>query len=190
MSEDQKPLEEWPDVRLAELLTAYCQTDYCVAAPEGSMIFHVGDLSPEQNLQLMQAGVFSWCIVTAWNPMSQQRSADNNDAALGDLKAEIESCDLKWWEAAGRDPSGKWPMEESCFVLNVSKEQTEKFCQMYSQVAALYGDTETEPWLLFADWERVSESVEAIVESELLSSDVSSRMQVVLEQNWGWKAKS
>lgn len=190
MSHEQLPLEEWPNVALAELLTAYCRSDYCVAAPEGSLTFHVGELIPEQNLALLQAGVTSWCVVTAWNPMSQQQTAEKNDAALDDLKAEIESSGLKWWEAAGRDPSGEWPTEESCFVLNISKAQTEKLCQMYQQAAALYGDVETEPWLLFPNWERVSENVAAIVESGLLTDEIDRRMKATLEENKNWHAIS
>ncbi|MBD3674336.1 MAG: DUF3293 domain-containing protein [Planctomycetaceae bacterium] len=183
MTDEPTPLHAWPEQRLAELLTAYSRTDYCVAAPEGSLTLHVGELLPEQNLALLQAGVISWCVVTAWNPQSQLRSADRNDAAQDDLKAEIESYGLKWWEAAGRDPAGEWPTEESCFVLNISPEQTGSLCEKFGQLAALYGDAESEPWLLFPNWGQVGDAVVAAVDCDQLPDDVSERLQATLEQN-------
>lgn len=183
MRSSGEAIEEWSDERWANLLEAYCRTDYHVASPVSPLMFHVGELCSEQNLSLMQAGVFSWCVVTAWNPHSERRSAKENDLAQAILKADINAVDLKWWEAAGRDPAREWPSEESCFVLNISPQQARSLCREFEQLAVLYGDAEHEPWLLFGDWERVRETIARVSKSGLLSPLVFEQLQGVIAEN-------
>lgn len=156
---------------LVELVQAYLTTDYFVASPEGSLTFQVGRENSNNDLLLIGAGVERWAVITAWNPHSQQRSWEQNDASQSKLKQEIESRNLKWWEAAGKHPTNDWPSEESCLLLNVRTREARELCRMFGQLAVLFGETGDAPWLLFGDWETIGPRLkEANTKDEAWSS--------------------
>jgi len=153
---------ELPDPEaLVRLVQAYLETDYHVASPEGSLTFHIGRENSNNDMLLIGAGVERWAVVTAWNPHSQRRSWEENDAAQDRLKKAIESRELKWWEAAGRHPSNDWPAEESCLVLNLRRKDARELCREFGQLAVLYGETGDSPWLLFGDWEQIGPQLQS-----------------------------
>lgn len=140
---------------LVPLVQAYLETDYHVASPEGSLTFRAGRQNSGNDMLLIGAGVERWAIVTAWNPQSQPRSWEENDESQSWLKQEIENRRLKWWEAAGKHPANDWPAEESCLILNIAPREARELCREFGQLAALFGETGDEPWLLFGDWQQI-----------------------------------
>lgn len=146
---------------LVELVQAYLSTDYHVASPEGSLTFHVGRENISNDMLLIGAGVERWAIITAWNPYSQQRSWEENEASQDRLKQEIDSRNLKWWEAAGKHPTNDWPSEESCLLLNAVPRQARELCRMFDQHAVLFGETGDSPWLLFGNWKTIGPRLKA-----------------------------
>lgn len=180
---DDYGLDSGSEESFVALIESYCRADYHVASPICSLTFHVGELLPEQNQTLLAAGVISWTLVTAWNPYSQEQTAEWNDAAQAKLKAEIENASLNWWEAAHTNASSEWPTEESYCVLNTTSAQAYELCRTYRQLAVLCGDAEHEPWLLFADWNRLGDRLKAALQESRFSVRCAEQLEETVCQN-------
>ncbi|MFN3890745.1 MAG: DUF3293 domain-containing protein [Beijerinckiaceae bacterium] len=104
-----------------ELIKAYGDTDYVVlnTAP---FTLKIGKRSPELQEIYERHRVRSAAFLTAWNPYSQLRAADENARRNEELADELKRRGLKALPAVGRDPSGKWAGEESFLVLGIAPE--------------------------------------------------------------------
>ena len=104
-----------------ELVHAYGETDYVVFGPK-QFTLKVGHQSGELQELYQSAGVMSAAFITAWNPYSCQMPAEENARRNAELEVELKKRGYTAFVAIGRDPSGKWPGEDSFFVLGISPE--------------------------------------------------------------------
>lgn len=82
----------------------YNQTDYFV--DEFKKPIKIGQINAEVEELLNQYSVDSWCFITAWNPMSEELSLQENSKRNKQLKEDL--AQYKILEGEGGDPKGEW----------------------------------------------------------------------------------
>jgi hypothetical protein len=121
----------------AELIQAYRETEFRVAAPE-PFTLSVGQASQAlQSLYKLHKSD-SAAYVTAWNPYSQETTADENDAAQARLEDELKRRSLGYVPGIGQHPSQQWPGEPSVLVLGLSLEAAKVLGKDYGQNAIVW----------------------------------------------------
>jgi hypothetical protein len=98
----------------AALLSAYRATAWTVEAPGGALEVRPGHAAPAP---LRPAG-----IVTAYNPASEPRAAEENRRADARLHARIAAAGVRAWRTLARgadDPAGAWDEPGWCFPGDV-----------------------------------------------------------------------
>ncbi|HEX6748951.1 MAG TPA: DUF3293 domain-containing protein [Longimicrobium sp.] len=87
----------------SDLLAAYLATVWSVDGPDGALEVRPGRIAPPP--------LRPSAIVTAYNPASQPRPAEENDRADADLRARIAAAGAEPWRTLARgtgDDAGAW----------------------------------------------------------------------------------
>ena len=100
----------------------------------------------ERNGDTFTASVSAF--VTAWNPWSQPRSRLTNQARHRRLRTALARMGLPCVAGRGRDPRGRWPAEESFFVMGCSVSEARRLGSVFGQHAVLVGRLGGRPRLL------------------------------------------
>jgi hypothetical protein len=120
------------------LRKAYLQTAYVVRAPQGVHALRIGAHHPAFDAEVVTAGARCWALVTAWNPGSLPRTADENTAAQASLAQVIADLGLKAWAAEGKADGGGW-REESLCVLDMEAAGAVALGRKFGQLAVVVG---------------------------------------------------
>ncbi len=119
-----------------ELLKAYNDMLFVVhTQPE--FIMRVGAHSAQTDLFLSVHGAKSACIVTAWNPFSQSLSEVDNIKRNEELIGVVNKLGLKYLDAEGRDPEGKWPSEKSLCIFDATDSIIKEWMRVFGQNAVV-----------------------------------------------------
>ena len=128
-----------------ELLKAYNGTLYVVhTKPE--FIMQVGTHSANTDLLLSKHEAKSACIVTAWNPFSQSLPTVDNIKRNEELIGSVNKLELKYLDAEGRDPEGKWLSEKSLCIFDATDTIIKEWMRVFGQnavVVVCYGQSPT-----------------------------------------------
>jgi hypothetical protein len=86
--------------------------------------------------------------ITAWNPYSEQRTDEKNNANQQSLISEISEFGLKMITGRGVAQSGDWPPEESIIVLGCDEKTSITLGQRYQQNAVVFSGKNAIPQLI------------------------------------------
>jgi len=120
------------------LRKAYLQTAYMVRAPQGVHALRIGALHPAFDALVSSAGASTWAFITAWNPGSLPRSAEQNALAQAGLAEVVGGLGLVSWPAEGRADGGGW-REESVCVLGLEAAGAVALARRFGQLAVVVG---------------------------------------------------
>jgi hypothetical protein len=120
------------------LRKAYLQTAYVVRAPQGVHALRVGARHPAFDVEVEAAGARCWAVVTAWNPGSLPRTADENALAQGKLLRVTAQLGLVVWAAEGKADGGGW-REESVCLLDMEAAAAVALGRQFGQLAVVVG---------------------------------------------------
>jgi hypothetical protein len=119
------------------LLEAYQNTHYTT---DIGITLLVGKPAPELDELLTKRGANCAAYITAWNPLSEELSLQQNrfrnKQLLADLHHTIEPNNII--AGIGKDPSGVWAGEESFLVIGTSKDHIHQLALKYGQNAYVY----------------------------------------------------
>jgi hypothetical protein len=119
---------------------AYGRTTYRVFAGGRPIAFRTGAHKPALDALLERTGARYWAHLTAWNPgtemLDESENRERQLRLVGD--AARLGCDVLPGE--GRSDDGKWPAEESAFVVGISERDAVRLAARYGQWAILAGD--------------------------------------------------
>lgn len=104
--------------------------------------------SPALAALYRQCAVRSAVFITAWNPRSEVKTKEDNDAAQLLLREECRCRDLRTISGVSRDPRGAWPDEESLLVLGVSLVEARALGVQFQQYAVVWADGDAVPALM------------------------------------------
>jgi hypothetical protein len=120
------------------LRKAYLQTAYVVRAPQGVHALRIGSLHAAFDAELEAAGVRCWAVLTAWNPGSRLRPAEENAAPQRALLQAISELGLVAWAAEGKADGGGWREESAC-VLDMEPAAAVALGRSFGQLAVVVG---------------------------------------------------
>ncbi len=134
--------------RLAQqLIQAYLETEYRVFA-EPPFVLTVGIASPEL-IRLYQAHkVACAALITAFNPFSQELTADENRRRQDDLTKQLTQRSLDFVEGVGQHPSGDWPGEPSVLAFGLELEAARSLGKSMQQNAIIWCGADAAPNLV------------------------------------------
>ena len=127
---DEVPL---PD---AQTIAAYESTNY-FALEADPVLLRIGDPPGSHLAWLEMVGARSATILTAWNPLGQEKSRAENDKAQERLLASISARELRWLPASGEDPAGNWQPEPGYCVFDVPDPVLDEWLVTFRQNAAV-----------------------------------------------------
>ena len=114
------------------LIEAYHQTDYHF----GDTFFNIGELSSKAASLLQQFAPAGGLFITAWNPLGEELTLEDNLKANQNLKAELLIRGLNVIDGYGVSKDGKW-REDSFFTYPIDEETSLKLCCDFSQNAVV-----------------------------------------------------
>ena len=131
-----------------ELVAAYRTTHYQVEAhPDFTLM--IGKLSPELQRLHKKHGVIHSAYITAYNPLSQPVSPENNARLHQELISAVQSLNLRYYEGDGQgQPVGKWDSERSLLILGLNLSDAQKLGEKFAQNALVWNDADCVPQLI------------------------------------------
>jgi hypothetical protein len=137
---DRKPEPAMTEERIpkpdAKTIDAYESTHY-FAHEAKPVLLRIGDPASQHQAWLEKRGAQSATILTAWNPLGEEKSAAENARAQEALLSAIRARDLRWLPASGEDPAGAWQPEPGFCVFDVPDEVLDEWLVVFRQNAAV-----------------------------------------------------
>lgn len=147
-TDDNTP--EVPEYRSAidpEVLDAYRTAHYSFKFACQTVEFRIGQTcGPLAALIAQHRSPGSFCI-TAWNPLGQELTRKQNDAAQEILRATLHNEAPIFLPASGYDPNGSWA-EPGFLVFGLSRAQAAALGHRFRQNALVWSDPDGVPELL------------------------------------------
>jgi hypothetical protein len=120
-----------------QLLASYENADYAVLV-QPELILRVGEPSPRLDTLLERAGAATAAFITAANPHSQPRSAEENAASTAVLVEMVSASGYPRFRAEGRDPDGRAPTEPGLLVMGIYRNNAEALGRLLGQNAIVF----------------------------------------------------
>jgi hypothetical protein len=129
------------------LLRAYRAALYRFTANDGVLELRIDEPNPALRA-LLQAGVHhSATCLTAANPASHIQPDAQNQQTHALLCCELHGRGKRFFPGENVDPSGRWPVEHSVLVLDLSPAQARSLARQFGQLAYVWCDATATPRL-------------------------------------------
>lgn len=125
--------------------TIYTAASYQI--PEIGAVIQIGEMNPALDDWMVQNGISQFAFITAFNPMSEESSEEENKLANEALRSEIEY--FPHVSGFGTDISGQWQPEESFLIGGIPLSQASVLAHKYRQRAFIYGTRLDPPTLIW-----------------------------------------
>lgn len=134
-----------------ELEAAYRATTYRVFLPGGVFELRVDQPSPPLAEWLAAARVPGFAVITAFNPGGRRLSDDDNLGRQSALECDLLEGNYEPYSAENRPDDAAAPVEESCFVPDITREDALALADDYEQNAILWGGADGIPRLAWTE---------------------------------------
>jgi sugar phosphate isomerase/epimerase len=139
---------------VSDLEQAYRGTSYMIDAPGAPLAIRVDERSAELDALLAKFGARFWAFITAYNPYSEPRSADENLERHRRLLDAVRERGLQSFPSHGVDDDGTWPIERGLLVLDIDRDDAVALGRELEQNAILVGEAGVAAELVFCFEER------------------------------------
>ena len=129
------------------LLESYKLADYHVD-PSPSFILKIGLYSSELENIYKTSHKHTAAFITAFNPYSQELSAQENKDRNHKLEGLIQSLGFDYIHGEGKCGDGDWDGEKSFLIFGISEEQASEIGKEFEQNAIVWCDKDAIPQLL------------------------------------------
>lgn len=140
--------------RTEQLEGAYLATTYQVFLPGGKVDVQIDQPNDALARWLTERHVSRWVILTAQNPASEQISPENNAERQSQLECLLLERGFETYVCENVPDNKDWPIEESCFVPGLTREDGVALGRQFGQNAILYGESDGIPRLHWLDEEQ------------------------------------
>jgi len=134
-----------------ELEAAYRATTYRVFLPGGVFELRVEQPSPALAEWLAAERVPGFAVITAFNPGGRRLSDDDNLGRQSALECDLLEGNYEPYSAENRPDDAAAPVEESCFVPDITREDALALADDYEQNAILWGGADGIPRLAWTE---------------------------------------
>ncbi len=128
---------------------AYRATTYRVFLPGGALDLRLDQANEGLSAWLAAEGYRSFALVTACNPGSEPLDAASNAERQARLECELLEGHYEPYAAEHVADDGLWPVEESCFVPELSAEDACALAADFGQHAVVCGGEDGVPRLVW-----------------------------------------
>lgn len=132
------------------LKAAYLDSNYYVEGIDQPIL--IGENNDEIIELLIEKRAKSWAFITAYNPMSEQYTDDQNIALNKVLEAELSA--YNYLKGVGTSRSGDWPGEDSFFIIGITFSDAERLMTKYRQRAIVFGSFDGVAELVVNEYEK------------------------------------
>jgi hypothetical protein len=105
-------------------------------------IGNINEISPDESIK-------EWAFITAWNPLPEVLSLEENVLRNNSLLTELTSLGYRIHNGKGVSTDGQW-QEESFFIENIDKISALAISNKYGQLAFVHGGLNTEAELVYS----------------------------------------
>lgn len=119
------------------LFKAFEETHYIVHHQQ-PFTLRIGQSSPDLDALLQATGRDCAAFITAWNPMSQQLSQNENQRRQKNMLNELNARNLSIVCGIGQHPTNGWPGEESILVLGLELDAARTVAKAFGQIAFVW----------------------------------------------------
>ena len=133
-----------------QLQAAYENTDYQILNPSISIICNAKNPSIDNYLQQLRKK--SWCLITAFNPLSKIQPKQINGWNNANLEFDLSFKGYSYTYAKGIGKDMDWPPEDSFLVLDICIADARLLAKKYQQHAILFGCKGEEAYLEWIDY--------------------------------------
>lgn len=119
----------------AQLITAYHKTNFNVYEPK--LTIKINEKNHELDSILKKENATEWAYITAYNPMSNSRTEQENIIANESLFNDIK--DFKTFKGEGIGEDLRWKPEESFLIIGISENKARELGRKYVQKAIVSG---------------------------------------------------
>jgi len=147
MNDDSPEVSEDQTAITPEVLDAYRGAHYSFKLACQTVEFRIGQTcAPLAALIAQHRSPSAFCI-TAWNPLGQEVSREQNDAAQDILLATLHNEAPTFLPASGYDPNGTWA-EPGFLVFGLTRAQAVALGRRFRQNALVWSEPDGVPELL------------------------------------------
>jgi len=132
-----------------EYHTAFEQTNYVVYPTENKSVAIKINHTPTSLLPFFPE-LKSWAVITAWNPLPDVLSLEENNTRNEALRLDIEALGLQYCPANGIAINEMW-MEEGFFIQNCTQQQANTLAAKFGQLAFVYGEISEVAKLIYTE---------------------------------------
>jgi hypothetical protein len=140
-----------PEMTTPEIITlpdagtvAAYETTHYFAQDTEPVLLRIGDPADNHRAWLEKMGAQSATILTAWNPLGEEKPPADNERAQEELLSAIRARELRWLPATGEDPAGKWDPEPGFCVFDAPDALLDEWLLIFRQNAAVRVERERE----------------------------------------------
>lgn len=136
-------------MKTTELEAAYQATTYRAYLPGGHADLRIGQANPTLIDWLERAGCHEFAIITAYNPGGEMRSAALNAERQSQLECDLLEGNYEPYAGENVPDSADGPVEESCFIRDISCDDACALAEDYGQNAIVCGGADGIPQLVW-----------------------------------------
>lgn len=140
--------------KTSELDAAYRTTTYRVYLPGGCADLRIDQGNEALGRWLENSGCASFAIITAHNPGSQVIDAGENAERQSQLECDLLEGNYEPYAGENRPDNGEGPVEESCFIPDITREDACALAGIFGQNALLCGGIDAVPRLVWIEEEQ------------------------------------
>lgn len=134
-----------------ELEQAYRATNYRVFLPGGSLSLRIDQACPDLAQWLAAREEACFAIITACNPGSQRLDQESNAERQSALECDLLEGNYEPYAAENAPDGADWPIEESCFIPDITLEDALALASDYGQNAIVWGGADGIPRLAWTE---------------------------------------
>jgi len=137
--------------KTSELEAAYRATTYRVYLPGGCADLRIDQANAVLKRWLEKTGCESFAIVTAHNPGSQVIAAEENAERQSQLECDLLEGNYEPYAGENRPDDGGGPVEDSCFIPDITREDACALAGIFGQNAVVCGGADAVPHLVWIE---------------------------------------
>lgn len=137
--------------KTSELDAAYRATTYRVYLPGGCADLRIDQGNEVLRRWLEESGCASFAIVTAHNPGSQVIDAAENAERQSQLECDLLEGNYEPYAGENRPDDDGGPIEESCFIPDITPEDACALAGIFGQNAVVCGGADAVPHLVWIE---------------------------------------
>jgi len=142
-------------VKTTELEATYRATTYRAYLPGGHADLRIGQVNPALVAWLETAACREFAIITAYNPGGEILAATINAERQSQLECDLLEGNYEPYAGENVPDSDDGPVEESCFIPDISCDDACALAEDYGQIAIVCGSADGIPHLVWIVQEAV-----------------------------------